>query len=108
MKTTCTDDGADKVIRYPLKKKNYNDLTLRETLAPRILVLITLPSEVREWLSLTQEQLVLRRCGYWLSLAGKAERDNETAVTVYVPRENLMTPGALRRMMHTISETGTL
>lgn len=41
-------------------------------------------------------------------MAGEAKRDSETAVAVSVPRENLLTPEALRRMMHTNSETRLL
>lgn len=106
MKTTSTDDGAGPVIRYPLKKKNYDDLIPTNTLAPRILILVTLPADMEDWLSLTAEQLVLRRCGYWVSLLGEPESDNETSVTVSVPRENLLTPEAVRLMMHRINEGG--
>ncbi len=108
MKTTSTDDGTGDVIRYPLKKKNYIDLILTNVLVPRILVLVTLPANIEEWLSSTADQLVLRRCGYWVSLAGEPESDNETSVTVSVPREHLLTPKAVCLMMHTINEGGAL
>jgi hypothetical protein len=100
MKTTSTDDGTGAVIRYPLKKKNYDDLILTNVLAPRILVLVTLPPNIEEWLSLMEQQLALRRCGYWVSLAGEAESDNDTSVTVSIPRKNMLTPEAVRRLMH--------
>jgi len=108
MKTTSTDDGGGVAIRYPLKKKNYDDLILTNVLAPRILVLVAIPPDIEEWLSLTAEQLVLRRCGYWVSLAGHPVSENETSVTVSLPRENLLTPEAVRRMMHTINKGGAL
>lgn len=108
MKTTSTDAGNGDAIRYPLKKKNYNDLILTNFLAPRILVLVTLPTNMEDWLLLTAEQLVLRRCGYWVSLAGEPQRDNETLVTVAVPRRNLLTPEAVRQIMRTIDEGGAL
>ena len=108
MKTTTNDDGTRDFIPYPLKKKNYEDLILTNVLAPRILVLVALPANVEEWLSLTAEQLVLRRCGYWVSLAGEPESDNKTAVTVQVPRINLLTPLAIQKMMHSINEGSAL
>lgn len=108
MKTTSTGDGGGDDIRYPLKMKNYKDLILTNVLAPRILVLVALPANMEEWLSLTAEQLVLRRCGYWVSLAGKPESANETSVTISVPRENLLTPEAVHWMMHKINEGGAL
>ncbi|MGF1641978.1 MAG: DUF4365 domain-containing protein [Rhodospirillales bacterium] len=108
MKTISTDDAPGDVIRYALKKKNYSDLILTNVLAPRILVLVTVPEKIENWLSLTTEGLVLRRCGYWVSLAGEPESDNETSVTVSVPRRNLLTPKAVRQMMHTINKGGAL
>jgi hypothetical protein len=108
MKTTATADDSDRVIRYPLKKKNYNDLILTNVLAPRILVLVTLPTDMEEWFSLTAEQLVLKRCAYWITLAGQPESDNEKSVTVSVPRENLLTAEALQMMMNKINEEGAL
>ena len=108
MKTTSTDDGTGEVIRYQLKKKNYDDLILTNVLAPRILVLVTLPANIEEWVSMTAKQLVLRRCGYWVSLKGEPESDNKTAVSVSIPRENLLTPRAVQMMMNTINEGGAL
>lgn len=108
MKTTSTDAGDGETIRYPLKKKNYNDLILTNVLSPRILVLVTLPTDMEGWLSLTAEQLVLRRCAFWVSLAGQPQSDNESSVTVSVPRQNLLTPEAVRQIMRTIDEGGAL
>lgn len=108
MKTTSTDVGNGETIRYPLKMKNYNDLILTNVLSPRVLVLVTLPTDVEEWVSLTAEQLVLRRCAYWVSLAGEPQSDNETSVMVSVPRQNVLTPEAVREIMRTIDEGGAL
>ena len=81
-------------IRYPLKRKNYDDLILADVLAPRILVLVMIPQDIGEWMVLSVEQLVLRRCGYWVSLAGQPQSENETSVTVSVPRANVLTVDA--------------
>ncbi|TVR97729.1 MAG: DUF4365 domain-containing protein [Rhodospirillales bacterium] len=107
MKTTAEPvaDGNEP-IRYRLKVKNYTDLTLTELLTPRILVLVILPTSPDDWLTLTAEQVVLKRCAYWVSLAGKPARDNATTVTVTIPRTNLLTPEAVRKMMAKIDAAG--
>lgn len=105
IKTWTGDDGLSKAIRYPLKRKNYDDLTL-EVVAPRLLVLVTIPVEVADWMELSMQQLVMRKCVYWVSLAGLLPTDNDTSVTVSVPRENRLTPEALRGMMQRISDGG--
>lgn len=77
MKTWTGDIGRVEAIHNPLKRKNYNDLILTDVFAPRILVLVILPVNIEEWVTLSPEQFVLRRCGYWLSLAGQPQTDNK-------------------------------
>ncbi|MER9124261.1 DUF4365 domain-containing protein [Mesorhizobium sp. M0959] len=108
MKTWVGDDGSADPIRYPLKPKNYSDLILTDILAPRILVVVTIPKDINEWMVLSGEQIVLRRCAYWTSLSGQPQRDNESSVTVSVPRSNVMTVEALQGMMRRINEGGAL
>lgn len=104
MKTWSGDDGSNDPIRYPLKRKNYDALILTEVLAPRILVLVTIPEDLGDWLTLSREQIVLRRCGFWVSLAGQPKTENETSVTVAVPRGNVLTANALQELMRRINE----
>jgi hypothetical protein len=54
------------------------------------------------------EQLTLRRCGYWMSLAGLPQSDNETTVTVSVPRANVLTAEALKDMMQRVNDRGSV
>jgi hypothetical protein len=60
MKTWNGDDRASDPIRYPLKRKNYDDLILTDVLAPRIFVLVTIPQDIGDWMTLSAEQLILR------------------------------------------------
>jgi Domain of unknown function (DUF4365) len=93
-------------VPYPLKRKNYDDLSLPELLAPRLLVLVVVPEDPVQWLHCSAEQLILRRCAYWLSLVGAPPTDNEWSVTVQVPRANLLTVESLSQLMRTINEGG--
>ena len=93
-------------IPYALKRKNYDDLSLPNLLAPRLLVLVLVPEDPAHWLSCSAEQIVLRHGAYWLSLAAAPARDNESSVTVHVPRANLLTVEALSGLMHMINEGG--
>jgi hypothetical protein len=93
----------DQFIHFPLRIKNYGDLT-NIGLVPQALVVVLVPTEVEEWLTQTEEQLVLRRCGYWLSLLGEPEVDNAESVTVRVPRAQQFTPLAVQDMMRRIND----
>lgn len=106
MKTWIGDDEKGREIRYPLKRKNYDDLILEDVLAPRVLVLVTVPRDISDWIVLSPQQLILRRCGYWVSLAGQPPSDNDTSVTVSVPRANALTVEALQGLMQRINEGG--
>jgi hypothetical protein len=108
MKTWTGDDGSSDPIRYPLKRKNYDDLILTDVLAPRILVLVTIPQDIGEWMALSVQQLVLRRCGYWVSLVGQPQSDNESSVTVSVSRANVLTVDALQELMQRVNERGAV
>lgn len=93
------DADADDIIRYDLKRKNYDDLILTDILAPRLLVLVLVPKDIGGWLELNPQQLVLRRCAYWLSLAGHPPTTNDTTVRVGVPRANLLNVASLESLM---------
>jgi hypothetical protein len=93
------DADTDDFVRYNLKRKNYDDLILTNLLTPRLLVLVLMPSDIGNWLDLTADQLVLRRCAYWVSLAGQPATDNKNTVMVGVPRANLLNVAALERLM---------
>jgi hypothetical protein len=93
------DADRDDLIRYDLKRKNYDDLILKDLFTPRLLVLVLVPPDIANWLELTPDQLVLRRCAYWVSLAGHPPTDNETTVRVSVPRANLLNVASLEGLM---------
>ena len=71
VKSTGHDAGTREHIRYPLKRKNYDELILGDLLAPRLLILVLVSLKPEEWLVVSPQQLVLRRCAYWMSLAAR-------------------------------------
>jgi len=89
-------------IRYPLKIKNYDELRNNYQYPPLILVVVLVSDNVDDWLHQSEEELCLRRCGYWLSLRGAPATQNKGNVTVYLPRENLFTVNALKTLMQRI------
>jgi hypothetical protein len=95
--TSLTVPNSEK-IAYSLPIKNYNDLRGDRAL-PGILLLFCLPEEDAAWLNVNEDQLVAKRCGYWLNLKGQPASENETTVTVYVPRANVLTVEKLKELM---------
>ncbi len=98
LKCTARDLLRESNLSFPLDVSTYHKLR-RETLLPRILVVLSVPSDPAQWLSQTEEEMTLRHGAYWISLIGMQETDNTDTVTVYLPRVQLFTPQALRGIM---------
>jgi Domain of unknown function (DUF4365) len=103
IKSTSQDILKDEFIKYRLNAKNYNELREEEPFVPQRLIVVLIPEDVGEWLSQTEESLCLKRCAYWLSLRGKASLNQQTTITVEIPRQNIFSPNALRTIMERIA-----
>ena len=88
----------DGCFRFQLRRRNY-DLLREETQTPRLLVVLDLPEDKHQWMTVTADELVLRHGAYWLNLKGCEETTNRSSVTVKVPRENLFDVEGLRALM---------
>lgn len=85
--------------RFRLRIKNYNDLCV-ETQTPRLLVVLELPRDESQWMTLTTEELVLRRRAYWASFQeGHEEVVGQETTTIHIPEENLFDIEALQTLM---------
>lgn len=106
VKSTGNDAGTPDAIHYALKRKTYDDLIVTTLLTPRVLLLVIVPPAPEAWLAVSPEQLVLRHCALWVSLAGLPDSENESSVTVHVPRANLFDVAAPTGLLQAINEGG--
>lgn len=81
----------------------YNRLRATGVMPPRILVVLFLPEETNDWLTHSPEQLILRRCAYWVSLRGAPATSNETGATIYIPESQMFTPEGLLDLLQRFS-----
>jgi hypothetical protein len=88
--------GGHVTFRLPIK--NYDDLRA-DLLWPRVLIVVVLPVDDAEWLVHSEEDLRIRRCGYWLSLRGWPATTNRRTVSVRIPRSQVFNTAQLREMM---------
>ncbi|HKI87090.1 MAG TPA: DUF4365 domain-containing protein, partial [Thermoanaerobaculia bacterium] len=68
-------------------------------LRPRYLFLVVVPADVERWLTHSSDEIALRRCGFWLSLAGLPANDNSETVTVNIPSKNVLSPTSIGQLM---------
>jgi hypothetical protein len=87
------------VIKYKLRRKNYDDLRGDDFAAPRYLAVLLVPAELEAWIAHNAEHIALFNSCYWQSLKEAEATDNEDSVTVYVPLAQRLTSAKLREMM---------
>jgi len=89
------------MIGYDLDVKNYNDLVYRlKTRSWLFLVLFILPEEKDEWLELTDNELIIRKCAYWyLPEHGLAPTTNKNTIRIFIPEENQITLGTIAKLL---------
>jgi hypothetical protein len=84
--------------------RQYDDLRSTNVIFPPLLVVLHLPPSKTDWLSCTTESLILRRCAFWVSLYNAEPSGNKSEQTVYLPKSNVFTADALRRVMAEYSQ----
>ena len=86
-------------LPFRLTIKNYRDLRA-ETQTPRLLVVLELPKDESRWMTVTTEELILRRRAYWLSLQrGHEEVVGQQTATVRIPENNVFDVKTLQTLM---------
>ncbi len=85
-------------LAFRLRVKNYNDLRI-DAILPRLLIVVLLPANIEDWLAHSEDELRMRCCGYWLSLASQPSTMNKTTVSVNIPRSQVFDSAQLRELM---------
>jgi hypothetical protein len=100
VKCTSRDLLNSDFIRYPLDIKNYDELRNdNPDDDPLILVVVLVPDNVDDWLYQSEDKLCLKHCAYWMSLYSQPQSENQTTITVYLPRQNVFNVDALKNLM---------
>ena len=102
--TTNIPDLQKEHWSYFLSGNNRYDDLRNETLSiPRILVVLFLPKDADDWLSLDEDALIMKKCAYWVSLRGAEPSNNATGQTVYIPKFQRFDPDGLLDLMAQLS-----
>ncbi|HEX8464292.1 MAG TPA: DUF4365 domain-containing protein [Abditibacterium sp.] len=107
LKTVDIDVQLKATIKPPALKKGthfsyhlksvsqYDVLRSRGWFTPRILIVLFLPPNKEQWLSHSHDELLLRRCAYWVSLLDAAACTNGSGQTVYLPKSQCLNRQAM-------------
>ena len=74
----------------------------------RILVVMFLPPEMEHWLNITEEELMLKKCAYWVSLRGASESTNDKGQTIYIPQNQIFNSNSLKNIFAARSRNESL
>jgi hypothetical protein len=96
LKSTTSAEVGETQVRYDLEVNAYDTLQASNILVPRILVLVVLPREEREWVRVSEDGLIIRRCGYWMSLLGEPATTASRTIRLAIPRSNLFSVDGLQ------------
>ena len=89
---------------FQLSKKNYDDLREVELSVPKLLVILELPGDENEWLSVTPQQLILKKCAFWANLKEFPPLpEDQQSKTVTISRRNIFSPETLQTIMERIA-----
>ncbi len=97
-------------VIYDLDAKTFNSLVeraARKHTCPAILILLVLPQDSADWLALSEEQLVLKRCCYWTTITG-ALTSNAASKSIRISRSHQLTPEKLTSLIGTVAIGGPL
>jgi hypothetical protein len=67
-----------------------------------LFVLFCLPQNIDEWLTLTEDQLVLRKCSYWIILTDA--EPCEGGKTIHIPKTNVLSVEKLKEIVQIYSD----
>ncbi len=98
LKATIKDGGSytDHMSYFMQGVKRFEKLRVNDSEIYKILVVLFLPTDSSEWLNCSPDELILKKAAYWTCLYGADPATNETGQTVYLSKNNLLTPENLK------------
>ena len=97
MKATTNPMIREDGLHYSLKRKNYEDLRIDRAI-PLILVIVELPKPDSEWITISENELVLRKRAWWTSLKGQDPIQGDSK-TVVIPESQCLDVNVLIELM---------
>lgn len=98
LKATSTIEIQENKFQFDLPMKNYKDLKKAHPF-PRLLMILILPPDENQWLSVEPEQLIARTCAYWCNIKPLSDVTNETTKRIDIYTSNILALESLVELM---------
>lgn len=99
LKSTINSTLEEEHVVYDLEADTYNALSSWTGLSPCYLLLMRLPRNREDRLSIREDVMLLRDCCYWHYIKPDEKIQNTSSKRIRIPRVNQFTPEALARLM---------
>jgi hypothetical protein len=94
----------DEYIKYDLNSTTYNDLIQRkESKSPIILIVFVLPDEKNDWLKITDNELISKKCAYWYFPEEGSSTQNTSSIRVIIDKKNVINSETLKYLFENYS-----
>jgi hypothetical protein len=92
-------EDSDNII-YDMEVDAYNKIIYQNSRSstPTYLVLLCLPKDSKNWISLNVDELALRKCCYYMFLCGEFTTNAER-VRVKIPKSNIFNPEKIMQLI---------
>jgi hypothetical protein len=100
--TRQQDVEHDTFVSWQLEADHYEQLRAPAQL-PHLLVVLLLPNDIRDSVEHTVDQLVIRRCAYWVKMTGMPAIATASK-TVRLPKTQVFSPTQLEKILTAVSE----
>lgn len=103
LKSTINWEIKKDYIVYDLESDTYNKLVYRHSKSsyPCILILFCLPKKKSEWLTITENELILKNCCYYCYIKGN-RKGNKKTVRIKIPRSNIFSPSVVNKLIEDV------
>lgn len=98
---------TEELITYQLKVKNYNDLCMPSSM-PSILALLILPDNEEDWVNWSPKELMLNGCMYWMNFQNCEKSNNDSHISVKIPKTNLINCSSLLQLLEKAAKEGEI
>lgn len=89
---------ASDSVCFDLDVRAYDHLRAKDVIAPHLLILVELPEATEDWVTTSDEGLLLRRAAWWTDLWGSPETSNLTKIRVQIPESRRFDPASLTKI----------
>lgn len=93
--------NEENLIKYDLEAKSFNDLIERKNNChPLILLLFILPVEKTDWINISEEELITKKCAYWyFPEQTELSTTNTTKKRITINKNNLFKLNTLNQLI---------